>query len=466
MDGGEGGGDDDANGFKFFKPSSFNNPKKPRVLTDAEKEENLRKLNEKYEDSMVYDPQISTENRFGDLNPDAEDSDDSQDSAESDTSLKRKNPTKTKSTPANEVRVTKPAQKNDNVAQKKFPPITVKNLNVLQLQSKLQGIKVEITNVKFQLTSYGIKIHTFSDLEFQTIKKHCIDKSIEFFTHTLRDEKLTKIVLYGLPDFNIEFVREKLKDEKLFPVDIKKLKIKESKYDDQCHFLLYFKKSDKIKISQLREIKYFCNCVVRWAYYVHKRIGPTQCSNCQGFRHGTDNCYLQPKCIRCSQAHKSSDCPLINKEKPELKTAVEKLKCANCGDNHVASYTKCPERLALIKTKQKAISGKSSLEWAKRYTPNNRRGNYNFTPAPELDNFNFPALKNVPTTSKPWSSMKPQLDPRTRILNHESNKNDDLLTPDECFSIFNEFLNALSQCKTRFDQIRVIGEMTLKYMSK
>jgi hypothetical protein len=465
MDGGEGGGDDDSNGFIFFKQSSFN-PKKPRVLSDEEKKENLRKLSEKYEDVMVVDPNIPTENQFDNLNPDAEDSDDSQDSTVSDSSLKRKTPTKNaKSAPANQVRVTKPTQKIENVAQKKFPPITIKNLNVLQLQSKLHGINVELKNLKLQLTSYGIKIHTFSDLEFQAIKKHCIDNSIEFFTHTLRDEKLTKIVLYGLPDFNIDFVKENLKEEKLFPVEIKKLKIKETKYDDQCHFLLYFKKLDKIKISQLREIKYFCNCVVRWAYYVHKRIGPTQCSNCQGFRHGTDNCYLKPKCIRCSQAHKSSECPLINKEKPDSKTAVENLKCANCGDNHVASYTKCPERLALIKAREKTIAGKPSLEWANRHPQNNRRGNFKFTPAPQLDNFNFPALSKA-GTSKSWSSKKPQLDPRTRILNDDLNKNDDLLTPDECFSIFNEFLNALSQCKTRFDQIRVIGEMTLKYLAK
>lgn len=44
--------------------------------------------------------------------------------------------------------------------------------------------------------------------------------------------------------------------------------------------------------------------------------------------------------------------------------------------------------------------------------------------------------------------------------------NETLFSPAECFSIFNEFINSLSQCSTKIDQIKVIGEITFKYMSK
>jgi hypothetical protein len=259
--------------------------------------------------------------------------------------------------------------------------------------------------------------------------------------------------LYGLPDFNVEFIKENLNHEKLFPVEVKKLKINNTKYDYQCHYLLYFKKSDKIKISQVREIKYLCRCVVRWEYYAHRRIGPTQCSNCQGFRHGTQHCHLKPKCIRCSLSHKSSECPLLDTNNPKSKTPVENLKCANCGGNHVASYSKCPERIVLIKARETA---NNRLK--------NRRSNFSFTPAPELNNFNFPGITKQPSTSNAWSSRT--LDPRSRIINNQPNKSDDLLTPEECYSVFNEFLDALSQCQTRIDQMRVIAQITLKYLPK
>ncbi len=104
-----------------------------------------------------------------------------------------------------------------------------------------------------QLTSHGIKIHTFSDLEFKSFQKHCTDNAIEFYTHATRDDKLTKIVLYGLPDSNEDFIKKNLNHEKLYPVEVKKLKINNTKYDYQCHYLLYFKKSGGWKLAGYQE---------------------------------------------------------------------------------------------------------------------------------------------------------------------------------------------------------------------
>jgi hypothetical protein len=115
--------------FSLFKSTK----KKLRMteLTDAEKEMNLQALKEKYKDHIVYDPSIPIENSYNILNPDAEEGEETEDN------LTRKNPgKKSQSAPAtsNEVRQTKSTVK----VPLKFPPITIKNLNVMQLQSTFE----------------------------------------------------------------------------------------------------------------------------------------------------------------------------------------------------------------------------------------------------------------------------------------------------------------------------------------
>jgi hypothetical protein len=332
---------------------------------------------------------------------------------------------------------------------------------LVELESKLENFaaKNHVTNI--QLSQRGIKLFIDNDAAFNQLKKFLVDSNVEFFTHTLAEDQCIKIVLYGLPELDLEDLKKELHEQKLSPIDIKKLKIRNMRYDHQCHYLLYFKKSDKIKISTLREIKAIFRIIVRWEYYVHKRHGPTQCSNCQDFSHGTQNCYLKPKCIRCSLDHKSSDCPLIDKENPKAKTPDTVLKCANCSGRHVASYSLCPKRLEVIKLRETFKNKNSSRQ--------RKSTNFSFKEAPQLDNINFPFLSQSRHPEKPaWQN---------RIHNTNSSKNNfsnigisksgnDLLSAEECFTVFNEFLNALSKCNSRMDQLRVIGEITLKYLSK
>ena len=47
-------------------------------------------------------------------------------------------------------------------------------------------------------------------------------------------------------------IMEELQLHKVSPCDIKQIQIKNRRYDSQCIYLLYFKKSEEIKISTLR----------------------------------------------------------------------------------------------------------------------------------------------------------------------------------------------------------------------
>jgi hypothetical protein len=401
---------------------------------------------------VVTHDDILSDNVYMSLNDDSDD-------PESETERPRKKPSKEKASKAAKTPSiqTKPSSSKQipEVAEKtaKPPPLTVTKINIVELEEKLKSFAINKSEIKFRLTKYGTKVFVNTNELFQKVKSFFIANNIEFFTHTLKEDRHTKIVLYGLPDLEIDDIKNELNDLDFNPDDIKKLNIKEQRYDFQCNYILYFKKTRKIKISDIRTIRSLFNLIVRWEYYIHKRHGPTQCSNCQGFSHGTKNCHLAPKCIRCGQDHKSAECPLLDKTAAKTKTPIDKLRCANCGLQHVANYSKCPKRLEIIRTR-KFLAQNS-----------NRTRNFEsrgFNAAPQLNDFNFPSLTNQ-SNGKAWSNTRQQF--QNQSVPNQINQND-LLSPNECFTAFNEFLTQLSQCTSRVEQLQVIGQITLKYLSK
>jgi hypothetical protein len=391
---------------------------------------------------------------------------DSEDSDEPERERPRKKPTKQKlvpKTPTSQPSTSK-TEKVPTVpaVPAKPPPITVTKINIVELEEKLKLFPVEC-ELNFRLTKYGTKVFINSIEAFEKIKQFFINNNVEFYTHSLKEERYTKIVLYGLPELEIEDIKTEINSKNFFPDDIKKLTIKQQKYDYQCNYILYFKKAQKIKISDLRNIRALFHLIVRWEYYIHKKQGPTQCSNCQGFSHGSRNCHLLPKCIRCGLQHKSNECPLLENLNADKKTPTDKLKCANCGRQHVANYSKCPKRLEIMRTRA-FLSGKSA-----RMSFESNRG---FAPAPQLNNFNFPSL-NQPA-GKAWQnhnnheqSQNPTANQRGFQRRFISNDHqNDLMSPSECFNVFNEFVTELSQCTSRIQQLQVISQITLKYLTK
>jgi hypothetical protein len=86
--------------------------------------------------------------------------------------------------------------------------------------------------------------------------------------------------------------------------------------------------------------------IPEYVYFINQRFkvnpfvdAPYQCYNCQGFRHGAKDCKGKSKCVRCAGEHKLVDCP---------HTQNAAVKCANCGQNHAASYGGC-KRMKLEK---------------------------------------------------------------------------------------------------------------------
>lgn len=336
------------------------------------------------------------------------------------------------------------AYKKPNIS--KPPPLSIAGEAYLGVKMKIDKIlNFEKGLYDIKLIPTGVQIYPKTTEIFTKIKQHLIDRNCRFYTHDLREEQMAKFVLHGyLPTSESDLIT-RLKEVNITPVKVKTLTIKNKKFNDHAVYLIYFMKSQKIRISQLREVKILDYLRIKWEYYTNRHKGPIQCSNCQLFGHGGKNCHLLPRCIRCSDYHKSINCPkLIDTSTMKTRTRIpdEELMCSNCGQNHAANYSKCEKRIEFAERK-------------KQFRSKNQRNVTNqFKPAPELNDFTFPFLH--PNKASPRNQA-------TTMMNSQQN---DLFTTSELMQIFTELMTKMQSASTKLQQIQVLGEIVIKYATR
>ena len=220
--------------------------------------------------------------------------------------------------------------------------------------------------------------------------------------------------------------------------------------------MVYFKKDQLIKIADVKKIRAISQIRVRWEYYRRKQVGPIQCNNCMNFGHGSLNCHLKPKCVRCGEGHTSKLCPLISPINPRIPDM--NLKCANCEGNHSAKFAQCPKRLEYSKALENIKKHRNAT--TTKTTTNQ------FRSAPELANANFPSINN--NTSKPWTktpiiSTFSNQQSHSRTFDNKSTDND-LFSTAELMIIVKEILTKLSNCHTKAEQFQAIAEIACTHL--
>lgn len=280
----------------------------------------------------------------------------------------------------------------------KLPPITVFNIPITQIKNELAALGIQGHEIK--ITKYGTKIFASTNEHFKQIKNFFITNKKEFYTHTMREEQTNKFVIHGLHDIDVSEISNELISKKINPCDIKKLVIKKPRQETQLLYLVYFKKNQLMKISDLRNIRTLSYIRIRWEYYQSKKTGPIQCNNCMNFGHGALNCHLKTRCVRCGDEHSSKICPLIvHNGTDDNKIPEEFLKCANCDGNHSAKYQLCPKRAEYVKVIHNIRNRNKNTT-----TNNVHNQQKHFQDAPQLLNANFPSINKE--ISQPWKQSK------------------------------------------------------------
>lgn len=383
----------------------------------------------------------------------------------------------------------------DPLTKQRIPPLKVTNKSLTQIRSAIMSIKnIKIVQNMFRPTQFGNYIYAQSVADYKTIRNFCDINDFKYVTHALNEEVIERFCLYGLEQMPHEELKAELAKVCIDPVQVTEIPIKKKRYAEHCIYVLHFMRKQKIQLDLLQQVTGLFHTRVKFAVYDDpNKFEPKQCKRCQDYNHGERGCTQDYKCRRCAGSHSSSECEHLpylennDDQDPEVladgthrskirdhtaKIDSKLLKCANCGGNHTSSYKGCIKRLEM-KQLREVIHNKRAV--SRQQIPNiNDFSQFNALPPPGRPIGNNSWQQTAPGPS--YASYK-RSPPREQFYrSHQTyedqyyhpspnaSQSNDLFTYDECSDIMDEFLEKLLTCRNKFDQLRVIREITFKFI--
>lgn len=337
----------------------------------------------------------------------------------------------------------------DNIDEAKnykiiIPPLVVDKNHGFQTVYDLIGKPHQ-----FKKVSVGTKVLSDSIAQYEDAKNKLIKADFTFYSHDSVDTKLFKMVLYGLPQMDTQEICKELQTTyKITPVSIRELNTKLTTKDDAL-YIVEFDRSNTTK-SSVYKIKYLGHIVVHWKKSFKKVNGPTQCTKCAMYGHGSRNCFRNKVCIACGADHDVSICNII--KEPTVNSPS--YKCFNCTKNnlknvnHRADDPKCPSRRDYLSIRNRRITAPRQAQ--RHFSLNDEY----FPQIPNSQNTNSQVIEKI------QSQMKYSEAASASYINQ--NVSTDLFSLDELLKIFTEATVDLRKCTTKMEQITVIMNL-LKY---
>lgn len=221
--------------------------------------------------------------------------------------------------------------------QRKPPPIIIQRMPT-NVKETLKSVKEDCEgNLNTKYLGGKLKLQFEKTQDYIKFRTSAAKTSLEFHTYPLEEEKLTSLVLKGLPPMEEEDVKELVATTGLTPLRISRLaKAGESPVRPTFRITLP-------GTTTLRDARKHHN-LDGWTVYWEKfnpKNDVVQCYRCQEFDHTSRFCNEKAKCVKCGENHRTADCPFKGQR-------MENPKCANCGGAHTASNKECPVYLQLI----------------------------------------------------------------------------------------------------------------------
>lgn len=350
--------------------------------------------------------------------------------------------------------------KAHNQKRIRCPPITVfgknsKDLYTFLKLNKIPDPKYHLKGFKGGVSIYAADVDTFR-VVVDVLKSH----EWQFFSHQISSEVPIKVVLTGLPLFEIDELKQELLEHKLVPLEVKVLSAKNSEY---VLYLLHFS-NGSVKLQHLQKVKALFNTIVKWRYFSRKSMEALQCYRCQKFGHGASNCNLLPLCVKCGEKHLTNQCKLL----PKMTDGDESrshIKCANCSGNHTANYRGCPSRKRYLEDMQKKKEMQAGSK-SRKTTPPLRRQDFRQLPtqlsvAHDANPIYHP---NRPSYSQVLQQPSRPVVTQPAQSSCESTPNPDIFTISEFLCLARDLFVRLSACKSKQEQFMALSELMIKYI--
>jgi len=199
----------------------------------------------------------------------------------------------------------------------------------------------------------------------------------------------------------------------------------------------------------------------------------TQCLRCMGFGHGSRHCGMRQRCLNCAQNHNVADCTVVPPTVP---------KCANCDGNHKANDPECPQRAHFQTIRQQATQRRPKTSAHGRnmvpppplssYPPIGRNGSNAASAAlaapaagvraPVRDK--TPAIvPRIPPGFQYSTALRMAGTDQTASQPNVSSEETALYDAATLMQIFSTMVERLNSCRSRREQVAVIGELIIRY---
>lgn len=312
--------------------------------------------------------------------------------------------------------------------------IIVPNFNHKELVNLLSPFSQNLT---MKRSNRGTTVITDS-LESQAkVISFLKENKINCFSSGNQDTASLKFILYGLYDYSESEVKEELCSRNLPVTSIKKFNTKPSLKRDT--FLVCFKQSSSLSVDSLRKESKLFSTLVEWKVFEEREPRTMQCFNCLRFGHSSSSCKSAAACVICAKPHNKSECPLPKLENGKVDSKY--LRCALCSGQHTASFSGCPARVDYISAQEKTQRAPSKQPTAQ----------FQECIAASAT---WPSLSKTVPKRPSWSQMP--------VWNSGTS---DLLADEELWKIFLDFSSRLAACNTRNQQIEVVAELAIKYIT-
>lgn len=280
---------------------------------------------------------------------------------------------------------------------------------------------------------------------------------VQFFTYVPSEDVPVKIVLSGLPLFDLAELKKELHDCAIDPVDVKILSVRKNGPEDSVLYLLHFRKGS-VKLQDLRKVRALFNVIVRWRYFVKKKSDIIQCHRCQQYGHGKSNCNMLPLCVKCGENHETTQCQLPAKATLQEKDRENRttVKCANCSGNHTANFRGCPTRKEYLQQLEVRASKRKA---DKLNNLNQRSGNFRSPKQMSLS----------PDQHQPSINMNRNRPLYSDVVNNHDNKHigeptSDLFSISEFLCLARDMFQRLQGCTNKQQQFLALSELIIKYV--
>lgn len=212
----------------------------------------------------------------------------------------------------------------------KPPPIFIPNVtNVVPMVQAIEAMVGQDGYTYKCLNNKKVKILPVNAESYRNIVKGLTNLKIDFHTYQLKQERAYRIVLKNMHfSTPTDYIKAAIEQYGHQVRNISNLRHNVTKEPLSIFFIDL---EPHIDNKTIYEINYLLNARIRFEP-PNKKREVVQCKKCQRYGHTRSYCWNQPRCVKCSLDHETSQC---------TKTSSTPPKCVHCEGEHPASYRGC-----------------------------------------------------------------------------------------------------------------------------